>query len=127
MRPKNATHVFELRSLSEAWRNAAIALDIIVFAPVLAFEGTAALELACLLPHFGGPRGMLIGAARHGEDELASAEARHARRWGLYCSFLSEAYGTYKESAFRDALVDWGYFGPPELRPQWYPRPTVTC
>jgi hypothetical protein len=43
-----------------------------------------------------------------------------AEKEDRFCSFLNpEIYSTYDESVFKEALVDWGYFGQPETRPSW--------
>jgi hypothetical protein len=40
---------------------------------------------------------------------------------GYFFSILSlETYARYRREHFIETLVDWGYFGPEECRPDWY-------
>jgi hypothetical protein len=66
-----------------------------------------------LLLNFGGPHGTLI---RLIDDESNDADAD-----GPYRSRLNpEVYGTYDRGLWIETLQDWGWFGPRELRPDWY-------
>lgn len=67
------------------------------------------------LPHFGGPRGMMVAA---GPPDGALYEA--TQRAGHYVSFINaDMYSTYEQRHFIDTLSDWGYYGPEENRPSW--------
>jgi hypothetical protein len=46
-----------------------------------------------------------------------------AQQKGLFCSSVDpRAWADFEEAAFREALEDWGYFGPPAERPAWLPE-----
>jgi hypothetical protein len=99
-----------------AWKTASWALGISVTAP---FTCSDSLECVAFLPDFGGPNGMVVGAIG-APAETDRALGRWAKERGLYLSFLNpEVYQTYDASTFKEALVDWGYFGPSETRPSW--------
>ena len=45
---------------------------------------------------------------------------RAAEAEGLYCSFVnSEVYSKYDADTFKEALVDWGFFGVKSNRAAW--------
>lgn len=37
----------------------------------------------------------------------------------LYVSLISDAYTRFDRARFIEALSDWGWYGPPALRPNW--------
>jgi hypothetical protein len=38
----------------------------------------------------------------------------------VYCSFVSsELYCRFDELRFKEALIDWGFFGDSNVRPKW--------
>jgi len=44
-----------------------------------------------------------------------------AEKFGFYCSALNPFhYDHYDRDNFIETLTDWGYFGQPENKPEWY-------
>jgi hypothetical protein len=112
--------------VSEAWRIGASALSIRVEAPYL-LKTAEGKEVVCIayLPDFGDTKGMIIGlvcrTAYKKDNGLKSA----ALALGLYYSFINpEMYDRYDEGLFKEALVDWGFFGDEDRRPDWLLNPT---
>ena len=63
------------------------------------------------LPHFGGTNGMVIGAIGRNSTKVQS----------IYVSLVNpEVYSGDAIHELREALNDWGWFGPIDLRPNWY-------
>lgn len=91
-------------------------LGVRVHAPhVVDVEG-AEHAFAAFLPDFGGKRGMVIIFRN---DPRGGELIDEARRQGLWHSVLYEN-ATISLDDVKEAIRDWGYFGPPELRPAWY-------
>ena len=114
------------KNVSDAWRIAATALSIEIEIPykLKTAEGD---EILCLahLPEFGGPKGLVIDLYFHGEGKLNPRLTLAAKSQGLFCSFINaDIYERYDEKEFKEALADWGFFGPEIRRPQWLEEPT---
>jgi hypothetical protein len=63
------------------------------------------------LPHFGGPNGMVIGGLARGTPKLT----------GTYVSLVNERlYSDDAVTTLRQALTDWGWFGPEVQCPPWF-------
>ncbi len=107
--------ITQLRMVTEAFLAAGRDLKIEVIAPFdLIVDGKSHQYLA-YLPHFGGPKGMVV-AAIVADGGLHAA----ANRAGLYSSSVnSEVYDKYEREHFIDTLNDWGFYGPGEKRPPW--------
>ncbi len=107
--------------LTDSWVEASRLLDIRVDAPFAASSEGVAVKAVAFLPDFGGPRGMVVGAAfRPGliTDEVLQD---FAKRNHLFYSCLSvPGYEHYNEMKYKVALNDWGYFGPLEDCPHWF-------
>jgi len=101
-------------AISQAWLEAAKDLGIRVAAPftVRVAEDEPVTYEAHVLD-FGGPKGAVVGVL---DDKLRDCRATQ----GYYCSNLAPAYRRYEKQYFIDTLNDWGWFGPPKLRPAWY-------
>jgi hypothetical protein len=101
-------------AISKAWLDAAQNLGIRVAAPftLQANEHEVVTYEAHILD-FGGPKGTVTGVL---DDDLRDCRANA----GYYCSNLAASYRQYERQYFVDTLNDWGWFGPTELRPEWY-------
>jgi len=63
---------------------------------------------------------MVIGFTESSEFESNIRLKSFAKSNGFYCSFINyEVYQQYDEEIFKEALSDWNFFGPKELRPKW--------
>jgi len=101
-------------ALSQAWLDAAKDLGIRVTAPfTLHVSKVEAITYEAHVLDFGGQKGTVVGIL---DDKLRDCRAVQ----GYYCSNLAPSYRSYKRQHFIDTLNDWGWFGPPELRPSWY-------
>lgn len=104
--------------MSAAWREAANALGIRVVAPyTLRLPNGDALDVEAYLPDFGGPNGTIV--VMLGDDH----RARLAGTTNHFVSRIAggeKGYGAFDSRLFQDTLNDWGWHGPPELRPGWY-------
>ncbi len=101
-------------AISQAWFEAAKDLEIRVTAPfTLHVSDVEAITYEAHVLDFGGPKGTVVGVL---DDKLG--DYRHEQ--GYYCSNLAPSYRSYKRQYFIDTLNDWGWFGPPELKPSWY-------
>jgi hypothetical protein len=114
----------KMKMAGNAWRIAASALSFRIEVPYL-IRTTNGKQIPCVafLPDFGSRNGMvigLIGATYKTDRELALA----AKPQGMFCSFINPAvYERYDEETFKEALVDWGYFGDESRRPNWLQKP----
>ena len=68
------------------------------------------------LPDFGGPEGMVLMAAGHGQGDLPRRVARDA---GLQYVELFASDAAYDAEELRANLQDWGWSGPEGSEPAW--------
>jgi hypothetical protein len=117
--------VSDVRSLLEdetaqAWKRAADVLDVFVIAPFVMPGVDQRATCIAFLPHFGGPHGMVIEGFAPPDYSQNPSVAKFAAEWGLYRTAINLGlYRTYDGDRFREALRDWGFFGPAERRPSW--------
>jgi hypothetical protein len=105
-----------------AWKEAATRLGVRVFAP---FSPPSNPSIVCVahLPDFGSPNGMVVGGTVPPEYLPDEALSRWAKDAGLYLSVLNlEPYRRFDSAFFQETLEDWGFFGPPSIRPIWLPE-----
>jgi hypothetical protein len=103
-------------SVAAAWRAASKELGVVVTAPAAAkIAQHLDVVVPVLVHHFGRESGALV---------LVIGEPSEALRPVLgatnFVSAVAASYATYERDLFVDTLNDWGFFGPPELRPSWY-------
>ena len=66
---------------------------------------------------------MVVGGTGPPDFWTDKVLSRWAESAGLYVSFLNlERYSTFDEAFFREALEDWGFYGPPSIKPSWLPE-----
>jgi hypothetical protein len=113
--------LLELRQrVVSAWQIAADRLGVNFVAAASTGSIPYSVSIAGVLPDFGGPNGMFVALVLPDEFETDPALTRLSEREGRFLSFLNaERYQTYDEVRFKEALSDWGYWGPPENRPHW--------
>jgi hypothetical protein len=100
--------------ISNAWRQAAADLGIMVEAPFELVSETGEVQwFEVHVLEFGGPKGTVAGNQDSGLDDLR-------KRLGYYPSNLYPGYRTYARQLFIDTLNDWGWFGEPGKEPPWY-------
>ncbi len=103
-------------NLINAWRDASKDLKIRIQSPfILITEDNRKLEFEMLIVGFGQRNGTIIFSA----DDMTYFNI--PEKYGYYCSALNPAsYATYDRQLFIDTLDDWGYFGDPLNKPDWY-------
>jgi hypothetical protein len=114
----------EFLTLATAWKRAAEVLSVRLESPYR-FKTNTEKEVPCVgyLPDFGGPKGMVISYLSAPEFGIDSVLASQAKSFGFYCSFINpKVYEKYDEEVFKEALVDWGFFGNEDMRPSWMKR-----
>lgn len=109
-----------LDQATHSWLEASSKLGVKVIAPYSLTAGGKSLNCLAFLQDFGGPKGMVI-AALTSPALLSDPHLREAaRQKGLFCSSIDpRGWVRYDETAFKEALEDWGYFGPANRRPAW--------
>jgi hypothetical protein len=106
--------------LSLAWLLAAKDLQFDFISPYVFVDGDGhSHSCSGLVVHFGSPQGTLI-VSQHDEDPDADIIGSTL---GYYTSALNPLhYETYVRSNFIETLVDWGWYGPADKRPGWFPK-----
>jgi hypothetical protein len=106
-----------------AWVTASKDLGFRITAPYTFKCGKESVQCLAFLPHFGGPNGMIIGTSAPPRFETDKRLIEYAQAKKMFCSFINlDAYRTYKENVFKEALADWGYFGPLKENPLFVPK-----
>uniref|UniRef100_UPI00404AD330 hypothetical protein n=1 Tax=Gelidibacter sp. TaxID=2018083 RepID=UPI00404AD330 len=93
-----------------AWQKAANDLNLDIQFPN-AIKNT---DVTIYIKDYGSPNGMII--TRIG-CEINPSEIEDKE---LFHSFLSDTYEVYDRELFVDTLNDWGYYGEPSQKPDWY-------
>jgi hypothetical protein len=112
--------------LTEVWQTAASRLSVRVEAPYLLKSADGA-EVMCVafLPDFGGTHGTVVGCLCSPTFEADKKIARVAKSVGTFYSFMNfDIYSDYNEERFKEALIDWGFYGSDYIRPNWLQKPT---
>jgi len=103
----------------DAWKKAAIDLEVRVTAPFTLIHENGEEVYEALIHDFGGPKGMVAGKMdRYGRYKGDPVESR--RQAGYCVSNLSDSYRKYDRKFFQETLDDWQWFGNPDQRPSWY-------
>jgi hypothetical protein len=93
-----------------AWQNASDDLNL----DIQIVNANSESDFIIFIKDFGSPNGMII--TRIGcEINPTGIENKE-----LFHSFLSDSYEVYDRELFVDTLNDWGYYGKPSQKPDWY-------
>jgi hypothetical protein len=104
----------------QAWHTASKLLGIEVVAPFTLRTEKKSADCIAFLPDFGRPQGMVIGMDTPLASAMENPLTECAKERGMFCSFLNpEMYATYNEEKFKEALIDWGFYGPSGNHPAW--------
>lgn len=107
-------------AMSASWLQAASQLKIEVQAPFELHSGIFVTHWVAHLPHFGGPKGMVVGLAEPPQFQISDLHQQAAAEQGLFCSFINpRIYCSFDEERFVRTLSDWGFFGPQNRLPGW--------
>jgi hypothetical protein len=99
-----------------AWRNAARDLGFEMTAPaLLTLNDGSPLSSLALIHGFGRRIGTLIFPIND-----APAKVSMLNELDYFRSELGDSYLSYDRQLFVDTLNDWGYYGAPHNRPEWY-------
>lgn len=98
-----------------AWTTAAKDLGLVI-RPAFNILSDSGQTIHCtlLLENFGSKLGTAIFT-----DILKSPDPNFSSK-GYYVSTLGDGYIEYHRDLFVDTLNDWGYFGDPKLKPDWF-------
>jgi hypothetical protein len=102
----------------DLWRRAAAELSVRATIPFNLRADNREMWVTAFLPDFGGPRGTAVVAVTSYDESIYPLLYHTAAAHGTFAS-LMVVPEIYDAEVFRDALVDWGYYGPVENRPKW--------
>jgi len=103
-------------SVAAAWNTASKDLGVVVSIPAVVNVGQYPdLTVPVLLHHFGGKAGAFVLVMGEPSESLQAVLSTVG-----FVSIVEARYSVYERNLFVDTLNDWGYFGPPELKPRWY-------
>ena len=105
----------ENEKIIQTWREASVDLKFDIEIPFLLQTDKGMIKYILLIKSFGSENGTLIITT----DDMGVFGV--AQKFGFYCSALNPCcYNKYDRENFIETLVDWGYFGLPENKPDWY-------
>lgn len=105
--------------LVEGWRSAAVDLGIRVTAPVeLSDRDGAKFQCEALIHDFGSPNGAVVVSRRTERRVREGLRGLGPSVW--VCIAPDRQPSEYARKRFIDQLVDWGWFGDPARRPDWF-------
>ena len=103
--------------LRNQWKTVAEALGIELHGPFFIHGADGKeYEFSCLLPHFGGGRGMLINH----EYVKAAASSAIAAGYTVSSMLPEKHYLPVDPNSYIECLVEWGWSGGGKLIPEWY-------
>src|SRR5262245_26609875 len=104
-------------SLGAQWRRAALELDIECRVPFTLSTPTGeSFEFACLLPQFGGERGILLLSSYN----ASATGAATAAGFGYACVEAARPSEPFELSTYIECLIDWGWLASGSPAPDWY-------
>jgi hypothetical protein len=110
-----------LDRVTHSWLEASSKLGVKVVAPYSLAAGDESLNCLAFLQDFGGPKGMIVAALVLPEFKANAPLLEAARKRGFFCSSVSPlGWVGYDEARFKEALEDWGYYGPADKCPAWF-------
>lgn len=105
----------ENERLIKAWEKASQDLTIQIETPFILTTDNKNLRYDLLIKNFGSKKGTLIVTTDNRSEFHSPSE------FGFYCSALNPFYyNHYDRERFIETLTDWGYFGLPVNKPEWY-------
>lgn len=105
---------------SSVWLKAEERLGIRVITPYIIPNEPRNIHCIAYLPEFGGPNGIVISVLRLPDLAVDRELAEAAVKRGLHYSFFHpNSMLEYDESFIKEALLDWGFYGPASSKPRW--------
>src|SRR5262249_31107344 len=107
-----------------AWQSAGRLLGVDVVAP-FSFRGSSGSHVCtAYLPHFGGRNGIVVMETVPPSFNVDQTVADDAALLGYRWSFINrDRYRAFDRDTFLSTLTEWGFFGPPGKRPEWWLGP----
>jgi hypothetical protein len=106
----------------KSWIRGGRELGFRVTAPYVLRVNDKSVTCVGFVPDFGGPNGMVIGGMAPPQFQTDSQLVECAKTANMYWSFVNlQDYDQYQPDVLKEALADWGFWGPKELRPPWLP------
>ena len=106
--------------LVEAWTEAAEELGFCITTPYSFVCDSGVFECVAYIPYFGSVTGIVVDLMLPPEYFSTPGLRASVRAQGLsYSAINVEIYGVYDAEVFKEALRDWGFFGPESARPEW--------
>ena len=107
-----------------SWQLAGRLLGLVVVAP-FSFSGSSNTHVCtAYLPHFGGRNGIVILETVPPSFDVDEVVANDAAGLGFRWSFINrDRYRAFDRDVFVSTLTEWGFFGPPDKRPEWWEAP----
>ncbi len=110
-----------IQKASQTWLVAAEKLGIRVTAPFAISMASHSIQCIAFVPDFGSANGTIVGVMHSQTFNTDSKLKEYAKRNGIFYSFVNPlGWIEYDEAAFKDALEDWGYYGPQDKCPVWF-------
>ena len=106
--------------LVKAWVKASEELGFRITAPYSFVCDSGVFECVAYLPDFGSISGIVVDQILPSEYWRTPGLREAVRAQGIsYSAINVEVYGSYDAEVFKEALRDWGFFGPESERPEW--------
>lgn len=110
-----------LARVTRSWQEACGTLGVKVVAPYPLTEGDDSTNCLAFLPDFGGPKGMVVAALVPPNFETNARLVEVARKRGFFYSSINPlGWVEYDAARPKEALEDWGYYGPADKCPGWF-------
>lgn len=106
-----------MEDIIRAWQKAAVDLDLKIHCPFTFYDANGqGCQFEIVIENFGSKKGAIIMSLDKVNDIIIP------QKLGVFFSQVNpEIYGEYDRENFIDTLIDWGYFGTLQDKPEWYP------
>ncbi len=104
------------KQLIDAWKTASRELGIEIISPFEMNSENGKVKYPVLVKNFGGKNGTII--ARHSYF-MDYPMPKH--KDFFFSAVNADVYSHFDRKQFIETLIDWGFFGSDENRPEWLP------
>lgn len=109
-----------IKKVINSWLRASKELNFKIVAPYIFNSNSGSFECIAYLPDFGSKNGMIIdkiSPPSYGPTPGLPEAAKHMELY--YSSINIEYYFEFNVDIFKDALIDWGFYGNYSDKPDW--------
>jgi hypothetical protein len=103
------------KQLIDAWKTASRELEIEIISPFEINTENGKVRYPVLVRNFGGKKGTIIARHAYFMDYPMPKHKDY-----FFSAVNADMYSHFDRKLFIETLIDWGYFGSDENKPEWF-------